>query len=281
MKYISGLLMVFHSFLGMGQRLHADLYGGISNYQGDLQGKIFTLNQAGVTGGIGFSYDLTRRFILRATVNFARIEGNDKYNIDKDLRVRNLNFKTNILEGQLATEFNLLDISAQSFSPYIFAGVAIYHYDPYTFNTAGQKIFLQPLGTEGQGISQYAGKIPYKLTHLAIPFGGGLKVALSENLQLGIEMGFRKLFTDYLDDVSTQYADSSLLAAARGPQAVALAYRGDELAGGAPYPPEGSQRGNPKLNDWYYMTVLRISYLLGKGSQGNRKSKTGCPVNIY
>jgi hypothetical protein len=104
---------------------------------------------------------------------------------------------------------------------------------------------------------------------------------MSENLQLGLEFGFRKLFTDYLDDVSGNYADSAILFAARGAQAVALAYRGDELPGGPGYPDSETQRGNPKMKDWYYMTGIRISYLLGTGSRGTSgKRKSGCPVNV-
>ena len=59
---------------------------------------------------------------------------------------------------------------------------------------------LQPLGTEGEGF--YKGEKKYNLTQLAIPIGGGFKYAISNNVRIGIEVGFRKLFTDYLDDVS-------------------------------------------------------------------------------
>lgn len=282
MKYFLIISMAFIPFISAAQRLHADLYGGVANYQGDLQGKVFTFDKAGASGGVGLSYDLTHKLIIRASGNFAKVQGNDKYNTTgKGVEIRNLNFKTNIVEGQVALEYNLLDLSVRSFTPYVFAGVAAYHFNPYTFDDTGNKTYLQPLSTEGQDLSQYPDKKKYKLTQLAIPFGGGLKLALSENLQMGFEFGFRKLFTDYLDDVSMNYADSSVLASARGPQSVALAYRGDELPGGAVYPAGGSQRGNPKMKDWYYITGIRLSYLLGTRQRKGNKTKTGCPVNIY
>ena len=283
MKYIFVLIIATLPLFASSQQLHADLYAGAANYQGDLQGKVFTFDRAGGAAGVGTSYDLTNRFILRAAASFARIQGSDKYNTaGKGVEQRNLDFKTNILEGQLALEFNLLDLYDKGFSPYLFAGGAIFHYNPYTFDARGTKVFLQPLGTEGQGLPQYPDRKPYNLTQFAIPFGGGIKLALSENIQLGIEFGFRKLFTDYLDDVSSFYADSALLAAGHGPQSADLAFRGDELAGGSAYPKPGSERGNPKMKDWYYITGLRMSYLLGTGkSGGGRKTKTGCPVNIY
>ena len=115
----------------------------------------------------------------------------------------------------------------------------------------------------------------YALTQFAIPFGGGLKFAVTENLRFGIELGFRKLFTDYLDDVSTNYVDSATLLNARGPVAVELAYRGDEVGGGN-YPTAGRQRGSPKFKDWYYLTGIRISYVINKG-RGRKGNALGCP----
>ncbi|MEO6584119.1 MAG: hypothetical protein ABIO05_07330, partial [Ferruginibacter sp.] len=88
------------------------------------------------------------------------------------------------------------------------------------------------------------------------------------------------------DDVSTSYADSALLFNGAGPLSVALAYRGDELPGGRAYPGEGEQRGNSKLKDWYYITGIRLSFLLGNGNgggggRGKKSSRTGCPANVY
>lgn len=282
MKFLITLFIISLPACLCAQSLHADVYAGVANYQGDLQGKIFTFDKSGISGGLGLSYDLTNKLIIRTAVNFAKVQGNDKYNTTgKGVEIRNLNFRTDILEAQLGLEYNLFDLSERSFTPYLFAGAAVFHYNPYTFDTAGTKVFLQPLGTEGQGLPQYPDKKSYSLTQFAVPFGGGIKLALSDNLQIGFEFGFRKLFTDYLDDVSTSYADSSILGSSRGAQSVALAYRGDELTGGASYPKAGAQRGNPKLKDWYYMTGMKISYRLGNGSGGGHKKKTGCPVNIY
>src|SRR6185503_11329879 len=120
-----------------------------------------------------------------------------------------------------------------------------------------------------------------------IPFGGGLKFAISENVRVGVEMGFRKLFTDYLDDVSKTYIDPSDLLAAKGQQAVDMSYRGDEVTGGsATYPPKTTQRGNDKSKDFYYFTGIHLTFRLGGGGYGGnaggggggRKSRMGCPT---
>jgi len=71
-------------------------------------------------------------------------------------------------------------------------------------------------------------------------------------MSFGIEFSQRKTFTDYIDDVSTHYVDQNILLQVKGPKAVALAYRGDELPNGAGYPRDGEQRGTPKEMDWYY-----------------------------
>ena len=286
MKYFLVFICLYIPTAVSSQRLHADFYGGIANYQGDLQGKRYTFKNAGPAFGLGLSYDLTNKLIVRGAATYLKISGDDKNNTTaKGITFRNLNFKTQILEAQLALEYNFFDLTERSFTPYVFGGIAAFHFDPYSFDSIGNKIFLRPLSTEGEGLPQYPDKKLYNKNQIAIPFGGGVKFALSDKLQVGIELGLRKLFTDYLDDVSTSYADSSVLLAAKGPQAVAFAYRGNELKGAPPYPAAGSQRGNSKNKDWYYTTGIRISYLFGGGGRGGnrgaKKSKTGCPVNVY
>ena len=46
---------------------------------------------------------------------------------------------------------------------------------------------------------------------MAIPIGGGLKIAVNENFNVIMEYGIRKTFTDYIDDVSTTYVEASIL----------------------------------------------------------------------
>jgi opacity protein-like surface antigen len=267
------------------QRLNADLYAGIANYNGDLQGKRLSFNNAGPALGLGLSYNITNKLAIRGAATYLKISGSDASgDANKNAPgFRNLSFKSSVWEAQLAFEYTFLDLEERSISPYIFAGVAAFHFNPYANDSAGNKVFLRSLATEGQGLPQYPDKVLYKNNQFAIPFGGGFKFALNSRTQLGIELGLRKLFTDYLDDVSGTYADSSILAAARGPQAAAFAFRGRELNAGAAYPAEGAIRGNPKNKDWYYTTGIKLSYNLGTGSGngGSRRNRVGCPVNIY
>ncbi len=273
---ISTVLLVFVISAG-AQKLHLNLFGGLANYQGDLKDKTFTLAQSHLAGGLGFSYDITDHLALRTGFVVGKISANDKYGRNK---VRNLNFSTMLTEGNLGLEYYITaPVEKHSLTPYVFAEVAVFHYNPYTFDSNGTKYYLQPLSTEGEGI--VPGRNNYKLTQFSIPFGAGVKLSLSDNMNVGFEFGFRKLFTDYLDDVSTTYVDKNVLLSQRGAKAVELSYRGDELKNGIQqYPSVGRKRGNPNQNDWYYFTGFTASFRLGGGGIGSSPHSQQCPSNV-
>jgi hypothetical protein len=281
------LLVLFFPLTGISQqRFHVTVFGGLSNYSGDLQGKEFTVEQSNFAFGLGVKYDLTAHWALRSSLTLASVEGDDKLN-DPLLQFRNLSFRSKITEGNLLLEYTFMDLENKRLSPYLFAGVAVYHFNPYAFVTLGNKVFLKPLSTEGQGLGQYPDRQPYKLTQFAIPFGGGVKFRINYNTVLSYEIGLRKLYTDYLDDVSTTYVDQFVLAQERGLKAVEMAYRAGELKGGDPtYPVDGTIRGGSRYKDWYYMQGLTLTIgINGKGGfgGGRRGGKYGldCPLPVY
>jgi hypothetical protein len=265
------------------QRLHADIFGGFSNYQGDLQEKRFTTQQAKGAVGLGLRYDLTGHFALRTNFTYATLVADDKYNRQADLQARNLSFKTRLTEGNLLLDYTVLNLNYHRLSPYVFAGVAVFHYNPFTYDSTGSKVYLQPLSTEGQGLTVYPNRKNYRRTQLAIPFGGGVRWRFTDNITLSYEIGLRKTSTDYLDDVSTSYVDEAALLAARGAKAVELAWRGDELkTGAAAYPAEGTIRGGSAFKDWYYFSGVTISIGIGrrKGFHGTDNGRTDCPPPV-
>lgn len=188
-------------------------------------------------------------------------------------------------EYSLGAEYVLLDLYRYRVSPYLMTGIALYDFNPFTKDKDGNKIMLSELSTEGQGF--FDGRKDYKLRQYSIPIGGGIQWAINDNKRIGIVLGFRKTFTDYLDDVSTTYVDELVLAANRGQKAANIAYRGDEVPGGSStYPAGGTQRGNPKTKDWYYFTgiTFRIRLTPKKreiefrfDTKKSRKSRLGCP----
>jgi hypothetical protein len=258
------------------QKFHLTLFGGISNYQGDLQSKRFTFQQANAAVGVGALYELSNKFFLRGNVTFGKVQGDDKFGA---YAFRNLSFSSPVTDAHLGLEYDLLNSYENSLTPFVFTGISVFRFNPSTIDSTGQKVFLQPLGTEGQGY--FLGRTKYNLTSMALPFGAGVKLSLSENIKVRFELGLRKTFTDYLDDLSTTYADENELRLNNGQRAVDLAFRGDESkAGSLPYPDANSVRGNPKSKDWYYFTGLGISFRLSPKFPGGKagKSGTGCPV---
>ncbi len=251
------------------------VFGGVANYHGDLQERVFQ-NAKGAFGLTG-TFTLSERFNLRAALTFGKLAGADSLSKQPELRARNLNFQSRITEFSLLGEYNFFNLDQIRWTPYVFTGVALFHYNPYTNTATNQQVYLQPLTTEGQGLQGYPSQ-PYNLTQFAIPFGAGIKYAVSDKIQLGLETGLRKTFTDYLDDVSTTYADANDLLAQRGQLSVDLAYRGDELPNGdVNYPAKGLTRGGAKFKDYYYFSGLHLTFKLGNG-EGRNKSGTGCPT---
>lgn len=279
------ILFLLISGMAMSQKIHLGIFGGLAAYNGDLTEKIFPKKVTNGAIGITVNYELMEQVMLRGGFTYAIVGGADRFSDDPELVKRNLAFETKLYEFSAIGEYYIMNLYDRRYSPYLFAGLSVYRFNPYAYDAAKNQIFLKPLSTEGQGVPGYSDRKPYSLTQLAIPFGGGFKFAVTENFRVGLEMGIRKLLTDHFDDVSTTYIDPNDLLAARGQLAVDMSYRGDEVTSGDPaYPQKGAQRGGQKSKDYYYFTGLHLTYRLGGsngGGPGGRKNKFGCPVNVY
>jgi len=164
----------------------------------------------------------------------------------------------------LGVELNLFEPDIFFAYPYIFAGVGLYHYNPYSKDKDGVKTFLHPLHTEGQGFPEYPKRKNYSLTQFCIPMGAGWKFKINPKWDVAYEFGYRLLFTDYLDDVSRTYPERLLLQTRIGPKAVEMSYKATPIPGTNYYPSAGDQRGNPKIKDAYYFSGLKLIYHFGK-----------------
>ena len=280
------ILLLLNVLLLTAQRLHIGVAGGLANYNGDVLDKLYPKKITNGFIGVTVHYELEDQILIRGAYNFARVNGSDTYSEKEVLRLRNLQFESAISEFSFVGEYYLFNMNEKRFSPYGFIGLGIFHFNPYSYDTTGRKVFLKPLSTEGQGI--YPNKKPYSLWQPNIPLGAGVKFAITQDLRIGIEFGLRKLFTDYLDDVSTSYPDYNDLLAARGQTAVDFSYRTDELPNGdTNFPTKETQRGGATQKDVYYFTGLNISFRPSFGGGGGRgrsrgfgkKGKFGCPTN--
>jgi hypothetical protein len=273
-KYAIFLSIVFVSTTTSAQLWHVGIFGGLSAYNGDLTDKILPKKVTNGAIGVTANYEFRDQIMFRAGLTYSVVGGADRFSDNPDLVVRNLSFETSLLELSLVGEYYFFNLYERRYSPYIFGGLAMFRYNPYAFNGSDEKIYLKPLSTEGQGLPGYQAK-PYSLTQFAIPFGGGIKYAINDRFRIGAELGIRKLFTDYLDDVSGFYADQADLLTHRGQLAVDMSYRGDEIPGGDPvYPLKNAGRGGPEKNDIYYFLGIHLTYRLGGGRAGKSYS---CP----
>ena len=260
-------------------------YAGMINYQGDLNPNSFTFSQCNPAVGLIFRQPITSWLQARVGFFSGKVQAADRYNRDY-LKARNLSFYSSIHELQAGFEISFLKNSGSRIIPYMYGSVGLFHFNPWTYDNSGVKTFLKPLSTEGQGLSQFPSQHPYRLTQFCIPFGGGFKFAITEDLQAGIEFSQRKTFTDYLDDVSSFFVEEDVLFQERGPKAVELAYRGDEIPGGAGYPVQGEQRGTPAEMDWYYLFGISIEMKLSSigdlfsGLGASKDHSLRCPRNV-
>jgi hypothetical protein len=265
---------------GQSRQWAIDVFAGTANYQGDLMEKKYSMQGSKLALGFGASYILNGHFRVRGMLSFAKVGGNDKYATNPSLLARNLEFGTSITEFSATIHYDLLDLQYYKFTPYVFGGVGVFHFNPYAFDSTAGKVFLKPLSTEGQGLSAYPDRKPYGLTQLCIPLGGGIRFRVNDDISLAWEIGLRKTFTDYLDDVSTTYVDQNVLLAERGQLAVNMAYRGDELKDNpGVYPIDGTVRGGAQFKDWYYYSGIHASFRInaGAGAREARKGSTSCP----
>ncbi len=272
-------LLLLLSFVSKSQGVHLGVFAGVSSYHGDLTDKIFPRQTRNAALGITGTYEITDHISARASFTYTLLGAADRFSDDPELQARNLSFESKLFEFALQGQYDLFSLNEKRFTPYAMVGIGAFHFNPYVFYSGKEKTFLQPLGTEGQGLEGYGKK--YDRLQFMIPIGGGVKYAISDKITLGLEGHFRKTFTDYIDDVSTNYADVNALLAGNGQTAVDLSYRGDELSNGSSIYPSGAQRGSAKAKDVYYFAGLHLTWKIGGGGySGGRGGKFGCPPAI-
>ena len=242
---------------------------GVVNYLGDLSGNALEATQYNVALGAQARYRLTPNWAVSLQVNGGTITGSDRYSGN---RQRNLSVQTFIAESVAQVEyrpvqFTLFD-GRHVLAPYVSAGVGGFYFNPRA-ELNGRYVALQPLGTEGQGMAGYAD--PYRRVELAIPVGIGLEMRINERSNIGFTTGFRKTFTDYIDDVSGAYPVRADMMSADRKLAYELSYRTPEFRENAPMEMAG-MRGNPDNADNYIFALAQYTFTLGKSSGGSKLS---------
>ncbi len=282
------------------------------NYYGDLSPKSGTFSTdisfTRPAPSLIFAHRFGPRYTLTGAFMYGTLKGSDTESAsegDADNGVyryqRNLSFRNRIAELSAVASFDLFEndatyISRVKWTPYAFLGVSTFLHNPQAevpatdlngtpLANAGEWVDLQPLGTEGQKSTLLptdanAGSSPYKKLQVAIPLGIGARFRLNEVLDFSVEVGFRYLFTDYIDDVSKNYVDLGVFG--NNELAKAMSYRSNEVVAnptfvytgrdgdtytvipgyGSEHP--GNTRGEEDNRDIFMVTTFKLTTILGK-----------------
>lgn len=235
-----------------------------------------------LNAGAFFRYNFTKSFGLKMNVNYARISAEDSTSEIVTQIARNLHFRTEIFELSLVGEYTFLTIGSISrgsrsrvgFNSYVFGGAGAALYYPYA-EYKNQWYSLRPLQTEGV-------ENAYDEMTIVIPFGLGASFTFNQKFRLGFEAGYRMTFTDYLDDVSTDYAfdselpfEESKIFANRSDEAYA---KGEADLPNREFFSSGSIKGNPDTYDGYLLMQFTVSYVI-QNSKGFYKAKYNSIIN--
>lgn len=232
---------------------------GGSQYFGDLN-ENYGLKTIHPAGGLYVRRRMNSYISLKIVANYTEVGYDDKMSSDYYTRLRNLNFKSDVIETVFQAEFNFFKFITgdkyNRFTPYLTGGVGAFYYNPYT-TYQGEKYYLHQQGTEGQYVG-YAGR-RYGNISPCIPIGIGLKYWIKGGVNLTLEVADRLTLTDYLDDVSATYVGASKFPTTS--VAYSLQDRSLEInPGGTALGRAGKQRGNTASKDQYLMAQLSISF---------------------
>jgi len=241
------------------------IFGGGSFYMGDINpNKLFNQTKPGY--GIFFRYNMNTRIAFRASYMRGMITAKDS--LSSFTPERGLYFKSNINEISVQAEFNFLDYFTGSekmyFAPYLLGGAGWFFFNP---KNEGD-VALSGFSTEN---------VEYSKSAFTFLIGIGVRYSISKRLEFGIEWGFRKTYTDYLDDVSTTYhfvvgdieqnyaTDPGYLY--HDVDNGVVHYSKEEEYMDDPESPDyrvgfvnNVQRGESQFNDWYSFAGISLSY---------------------
>lgn len=256
---------------------------GASNYLGDMGGDELTrrdfvsdmkLSETKFAGGLWARYKINPQFSVKAGFNYLRISGADSLSQNYGRYGRNLSFRNDIFELTTEAQYFFYEINdlgrtyryRNDFRAFVGIGFSGFMHNPMTLYQ-DQWVALRPLQTEGVSYGKFS---------FAVPATIGFYFTLDKRYRIGWNLSWRTAFTDYLDDVSTVYADPNTL----DPTAAELANRSDENPVVfsdpvylAQYTP-GNKRGDPSHNDSYISTTIDFSYVL-RGKSSFYRSKYG------
>lgn len=284
---------------------------GVTNFMGDLGGanKIgsngisdFDFRATRPTLHVDYRYYILQSLAAKAGLTYGWVGGSDENTEEQFRNNRNAHFRSPIVELAAQVDWFFFEQSRtgqvhnlkgargalnMDIGFYIFAGVSGFYFNPKAKLTevynpelieagleADNKWYaLRKIGTEGQGY--FPTRKKYSPISVAVPFGLGIRHNLNSDMSIEFEYGFRKTFTDYIDDVSTSYVDPDVF---EGDDALVAKHFSNPSPSADPDHPlhsstsPGEQRGNPKENDAYMFGIFSFKYkLTSNKTHGSRR----------
>lgn len=198
---------------------------GASNYAGDIVKKgDYDLSAACFNFGAFYRLYSNNNLSWRFGLNQGKLKGDDNDWTGTDRVGRGFSFSTSLTEISARAEYDFMNHKrwntaqgfSKKFSLYVFggAGFSLINANPVFNDELGAR-YDQLISEDEQN---------QRSLMLTLPFGGGVKVDLSERLMLGAELSLNPVFNDYLDGISVS--------------------------------------ANPKFNDWYSVGGVTLSYRL-------------------
>lgn len=272
MKKIALFLALIGAATAQAQLLESNVVNGeigfsigAAHYFGDLNTRA-SINRPKPVVGIMFRKQFGSYIGLRVSGHYAQLGYSDRYSKNEVQKLRNLSFNTNIFELAVQGDFHFFKfvpgVPGYQFTPYVTMGAGFFSYDPYAY-LQNEKYYLRPLNTEGQTL--LPGKKSYSTMALCFPIGVGFKYNISGNTNIFFELSHRFTNTDYLDDVSTNYAGAESfppLPDGTLSPAFLLQDRSYEINAGNPIGIKGRQRGVSSQKDQYLFLEIGISLTL-------------------
>ena len=258
---------------------------GASNYLGDIGGKDgaarafvsdIKLSQTRWNVGAFARYRWKQNTSIRLAFDYLRVQGDDKLTTNPPRMFRNFNFRNDIFDLAFTLHYFFFENNdlgrtyryRNGVRLYFFGGLGTCMSNPKTLYQ-GSWVKLQPLATEGKTYSKF---------FMNIPMGAGAYFTINKRHRLGIELNYRFVFSDYLDDISGNYPDDPGDDYTRG-----LILRTNELdeATIASNPGVyhshdwGQKRGEITNKDSYMTLSLSYSYVIRGKASFYRMKNTG------
>lgn len=207
---VIGLLLV--SGFSHAQEWEVGMFIGMANYQGDMAENRIEFGETRTSFGLNLDYIIEPRFRVSGRFYNGTIGGDDANGnrVERGLSFTGQINELSVLGVYMPFATDRLRFNA-NFKPFVAPKLFIGLGATYSESKVASSIVNDPRFPESGDQSFF----------LCVPVGAGLHFAFSRHANLGVEAGWRTVFSDHLDGVS--------------------------------------ETGNPSANDWYFMTGINLS----------------------